>query len=167
MRIFITLVLLVLSSTGHTQQDIKMTKIPLNPVLYNAMVEPMVKDLEKLLNIDLGPDRPKIYMAPREQIAEAYCEGNTNCSVAAVTDRRTGEIYMTLGFAPNNLMMSSILFHEIVHWAQVKNGWWKNDPDCVRWAKQEMQGYRLQSVWLVMNGGRAFEIPNLMDQCKK
>lgn len=166
MRKLITLVLLFWVSTGQAQQDIQIDRVPLNPMLYEAMVIPLLKDVEKMLNIDLGDDRPQIFTASREQISLAYCEDGSHCSVMAVTNRRTGEIYLSMGFSPNNLMMASVLFHELVHWVQVTKGYWAKDPDCVRWAKQEMQGYRLQSIWLVRNGGRTFEIPNLMDQCR-
>lgn len=166
MRKFFTLVLFLWVSTGHAQQDIKMDKTLINPLLYKANILPLLKDIEYMLAIDLQGELPIVYTAPRDQIARAYCEGESSCSVAAVTDRRTGEIYVIPGLIVNNLGAASVVFHELVHWVQVKQGWWKEDPDCVRWAKQEMHAYKLQSVWLVRNGARAFEVPNLLDQCR-
>ena len=44
MRKLITLVLLFWVSTGQAQQDIQIDRVPLNPMLYEAMVIPLLKD---------------------------------------------------------------------------------------------------------------------------
>lgn len=166
MKKLITVVLLLTSGISSAQQEVHIDRVELNPVLYQANILPLLKDLEQMLNVDLQGQQPKIYTAPREQIAQAYCDKEHNCSVAAVTDRNTGEIYIIPSLIINNLGAASVVFHELVHWVQVTHGWWNNDPDCVKWAKQEMQAYKLQGIWLASNGARSFLVPDLISQCK-
>lgn len=166
MKKLLVLALLIFTTGAAAEQDVKINKQPINPVLYQANILPLLEDLESMLNIDLKGEKPVIYVASLEEVAKVYCPDNEKCSIAAVTDRNTGEIYITLGLIINNLGAASVVFHELVHWVQVKQGWWKEDSDCVRWAKQEMHAYKMQSLWLVSNGGKPFQIENLIAQCK-
>ena len=109
-------------------------------------------DVEKILKVKAPNEKPKIMVAPREKIKELYCEDLNKCNVVAVTNRETGEIIVSEGFIPNNAFSVSILFHELVHWFQVKHKMFTTESDCLNWSKAEIHAYKAQAngwkVWV-------------------
>lgn len=137
------------------------------PAIYQAIVNSLLVDLTHIMATPLPEGVPEINLASYDQIRSAYCDQKTQCSaIAAITNRTTGEIIMNESFIPNNLFAVSILFHELVHWVQVKKQWFNDLPDCQRWAQQEMQAYRAQAIWLREHGHPGFDVPNLLEQCQ-
>ena len=164
MRLLAFLAMFFFACAGHTQE---ITKTRISQNIYDATVEPLLSEIRQILNTDLPDGKPDVFIAPISEIQRVYCEPNTSCNVAAITNRETGDIIMTTGFIPNNLISVSILFHELVHWVQVKKGMFKDEPECLFWAKSEMHAYKAQSKFIEKNGGRPFEVPDLTEQCKR
>lgn len=163
MRTLAFLALFFFTCAGHTQE---ITKTRMSQNIYDATVKNLLDDVRLILDTELPSEPPEIFIAPISEIQEAYCEEKTYCNVAAVTDRKTGEIIMSTGFIPNNLISVSILFHELIHWVQVKKGMFKNESECMFWAKSEMHAYQAQSRFIAKYDGKGFEVPNLTEQCK-
>jgi hypothetical protein len=163
MRILAFLALFFFTCAGYSQE---ITKIKISQNIYDATVKYLLEDVRLILDTDLPSEQPEIYIAPITAIQDAYCEEKRHCNVAAVTDRKTGEIVMSTGFIPNNLISVSILFHELVHWVQVKKGMFKNESECMLWAKSEMHAYQAQSKFVAKYDGKGFEVPDLTEQCK-
>lgn len=164
MRLLAFLAMFFFTCAGHTEE---ISKTRISPNIYDATVEPLLVDIKTILNVDLPNGKPDVFIAPLSEIQKAYCEHDRACNVAAITNRETGDIIMTTGFIPNNLISVSILFHELVHWVQVKNGMFINETECMFWAKSEMHAYQAQSKFIEKNGGRPFDVPDLTVQCKQ
>lgn len=163
MKHILTLLMLFFVSTGHAQE---ITKTELPKIIYDNTVEQLLRDVKEILDVELPDEKPKIYVASIEQIRNVYCEEKTHCNVGAITDRTNGDIILNVGFLPNNLYTVSILFHELVHWVQVKNKMFENETECMFWAKSEMHAYQAQSKFIEKNGGRPFEISDLTLECQ-
>lgn len=164
MKLFWLVVALFVGCTSYAHD---INKRPMPDSIYQTMIAPLLTDLSHILGITLPDGMPKIYLASGEEIRGAYCGDRHNCSnIAAITNRDTGEIIMNESFIPNNLFAVSILFHELVHWVQIKHRWFNDLPDCERWAQQEMQAYRAQAGWLRQHGHPGFEVPDLAQQCQ-
>lgn len=134
--------------------------------LHQAMIQNLLPELEEILAEPLPQEQPSISLAPAEQLQRLYCADNTACGVAAVTNRETGEIILQDSFIPNTLFAVSIVFHELVHWVQVKKHKYRDLDDCHRWAMMEMEAYHAQSRFLQRHGHRSFSVPNLTHQCQ-
>jgi len=163
MRLFTLLILLLLASVGHAQE---ITKTKLSQNTYDVTVRYLLEDIKQILETDLPDEQPEIYIASITDIQRAYCDEKQNCNVAAITDRKTGEIVVSTAFIPNNLISVSILFHELVHWVQVKKGMFKDETECMFWAKSEMHAYQAQSKFVAKYDGKGFVVPDLTGQCK-
>jgi hypothetical protein len=161
MRFFTLLIGIIFIPMSHAQN---ITNTNLSP-LYDSLVDSLIVDAEKILKVKAPNEKPKILVAPREKIKELYCEGLTKCNVVAVTNRETGEIIVSEGFSPNNAISVSILFHELVHWFQVKHKMFISETDCLNWSNAEMHAYTAQSVWLESLGLKGFKVPDLTTQC--
>lgn len=131
------------------------------------LVDNLLEDMKTILQISLPLERPTIYLTNREQIMEAYCEAKYRCNVVAVTDNKTGVIYLDAKTELNNIYSVSVLYHELVHFVQIKNNMFNNLDDCNRWAASEMHAYKAQSDWLIYHNMRGFKVPDLSQQCKK
>lgn len=162
MRTIAFLALVFFTCVGHTEE---ISKVRISQNIYDATVLPLLNDLKTILDTDLPDKNPEVYIASIEEIQKAYCASDIPCNVAAITNRNTGVIIMTTGFIPNNLISVSILFHELVHWVQVKKGMFKDEPECLFWAKSEMHAYKAQSKFIEKNGGRPFDVPDLTKKC--
>lgn len=163
MRLIILLAVLVVGPASHAYE---INKREMPKPIYEAVVGTLLPELSQILNMPLPADPPKISIASAQEIQKAYCKEDESCSVAAITNRDTGEIVLHEGFIPNNLFSVSILVHELVHWVQVKNQWFADQKDCDKWAMQEMQAYHVQAQWLSKHGHPGFHVPNLRAQCK-
>lgn len=164
MRIFITVMLSLLTTTIYAQD---LDKIELSPLLYENLITPLLVEVIEISGLKMPTDKPIVYIAHRHQIQKVYCTDNTtNCTVAAITDEETGEIYLSHALLQTNLFTVSVIFHELVHFVQIKNKLFQEYSGCVYWAKSEMHAYSLQSKFLVKHGTNGFVVPNLLDQCK-
>lgn len=134
--------------------------------LHQAMIQNLLPELQEVLAEPLPQEQPLISLAPAEELQRLYCADNTACGVAAVTNRETGEIILQDSFIPNTLFAVSIVFHELVHWVQVKKNKYRALDDCHRWAMMEMEAYHAQARFLQRHGHRGFSVPNLTHQCQ-
>lgn len=163
MRLIFTLALLAVGLAGHAEE---INKSGLLKPIHEQTVTNLLPDLAEILGEPLPDERPVVTLASRDEIQRAYCIEGAACGVAAITNRDTGEIVLHEGFMPNSLFSVSILFHEMVHWVQVKRKKYRDLPDCERWATMEMEAYTAQAQFLRKHGHRGFEVPNLMHQCQ-
>jgi hypothetical protein len=158
---FLTLMVAVQS---HAQE---ISKTPIPPIMYENLIRPLMTEITEITRLPLPKEQPKVYLASRQAIEEAYCKNaGHDCHVAAITDDKTGEILISPTLLQINLFTASVVFHELVHWAQVKNGMFKNESDCRHWAKSEQHAYTAQSRFLQKHGAAGFAVPNLLEQCK-
>ena len=142
-------------------------KTPLPPILYQNLIERLIPEVTEITRLPVPDEKPQVFVADRNQIELAYC-GNQqhDCHVAAITDDKTGEIILSPALLQLNVFTASVVFHELVHWAQVKNGMFTDEPDCIHWAKSEMHAYTAQSRFLEKQAGRGFPVPDLLAQCR-
>ena len=163
MRLLI--VLLILASGVSNAKDIVRTPLP--DIFYQRIIIPLIPQVLEITRLPTPHELPIIYLADREDIQTLYCSEDTpQCSVAAVTDDKTGEITLSRELLMTNLVTISVIFHELVHWAQVKNHLFEDEADCAHWAKSEMHAYTAQSRFLIFNGGHGLIVPNLLEQCR-
>lgn len=161
----IILLLGVLAAFGSQARDLE--KNPLPPIMYENLVIPLLSEVTAITGLSLPDERPKVYLASRHAIEEAYCsEERKDCHVAAITDDDTGDIFLSPVLLQINVLTASVIFHELVHWAQIKNKMFVNEPSCLHWAKSEMHAYGAQSKFLEKHTGNGFEVPDLLSQCK-
>jgi riboflavin synthase len=155
----------MLLATPSQAEDISRTPVP--PMFYQAVIEPLIPEVTAITRLPVPPDMPNVYMASRQSIEQAYC-GNAkhDCHVAAITDDKTADIVISPALLQVNLFTASVIFHELVHWAQVKNHMFTDEADCAHWAKSEMHAYTAQSRFLESHGGRGFAVPDLLAQCR-
>lgn len=135
--------------------------------LHQALITNLLPELVEITSETLPPDMPQVRVAPAEELQRLYCAEKTACGVAAVTNRETGEIILQDSFIPNTLFAVSIVFHELVHWLQVKKGKYRDLNDCTRWAMMEMEAYHAQARFLRRHGHPGFAVPNLTHQCQR
>lgn len=164
MRNILLLLGLALATQSHAK-DLERTPIP--PIMYDNVIRTLMTEVTTMSGLPLPAEEPRVYLTSRHSIEENYCnESRKDCHVAAITDDETGEIYLSPVLLQINVLTASVIFHELVHWAQVKNHTFANEPDCFHWAKSEMHAYTAQSKFLEKHTGQGFEVPNLLDQCK-
>jgi len=157
--------LLLLTVSISNAKDIE--REPLPEVFYQRIINTLIPEVLELTRLPTPLEPPVIYLAPREYIQSLYCREDTkNCGVAAVTDDKTGEITLSQELLSYNIITISVIFHELVHWAQVKNHLFEDEADCAHWAKSEMHAYTAQSRFLIVHTGRGFAVPNLLEQCR-
>jgi len=158
-------VLLLLTVSISNAKDIE--REPLPEVFYHRIIEPLIPEVLELTRLPAPLDPPVVYLAPRDYIRSLYChEDVLNCGVAAITDDKTGEITLSQELIMTNIVTISVIFHELVHWAQVKNHLFENEADCAHWAKSEMHAYTAQSRFLILHTGHGLAVPNLLEQCQ-
>jgi hypothetical protein len=163
MRLLI--VLLILASGVSNAKDIVRTPLP--DIFYQRVIVPLIPQVLEITRLPTPPELPTIYLASRQDIQSLYCSLDTpNCGVAAVTDDKTGEITLSQELIMANLITVSVIFHELVHWAQIKNHLFEDEADCAHWAKSEMHAYTAQSRFLMLNGAHGLIVPNLLEQCR-
>lgn len=143
-------------------------KAPLPPFLYEQLIKPLLQEVPEITKLNLPKEEPKVFISSRESIEELYCKnGKNTCHVAAVTDDKTGEILLSPALIMQiNVFTASVVFHELVHFTQIKNHLFENESNCKHWAKSEMHAYTAQSNFLIKHGVSGFEVPNLLRQCK-
>ena len=142
-------------------------RIPLPDIYYANVIAPLLPVIEEITRLPVPHELPVVYLAPREYIEKLYCSPKTAyCGVAAVTDELTGEITLSSGLSPGNLLGISVIFHELVHWAQIKNHLFDDEADCAHWAKREMHAYTAQSRFLDAHGVHGFHVPDLLSSCR-
>jgi hypothetical protein len=159
------LVLCLLYTAVSNAMDIE--RKPLPAVFYQRIIAPLIPEVLELTRLPLPPDPPVIYLSTRQTIQGLYCRDEyKNCAVAAVTDDKTGEITLSQELLSLNTITVSVIFHELVHWAQVKNHMFEDEADCAHWAKSEMHAYTAQSRFLIIHTGHGLTVPNLLEQCR-
>jgi len=164
MKKIIFLLALLVTARSHAQE---ISKTPIPPIMYENLIRPLMTEITEITRLPLPKEQPKVYLASRQAIEAAYCKDvNHDCHVAAITDDETGEILISPALLQINLFTASVVFHELVHWAQVKNNLFKNEPDCLHWAKSEQHAYTAQSNFLKKHGSTGFAVPNLIEQCR-
>lgn len=157
------------SASAQEASSSQQQRIPLPDIYYANVIAPLLPVVEEItrLPVPLNHELPVVYLAPREYIEKLYCGPKTAyCGVAAVTDEQTGEITLSSGLSPGNLLGISVIFHELVHWAQIKNHLFDDEADCAHWAKREMHAYTAQSRFLESHGHRGFSVPDLLSSCR-
>jgi len=160
MRSFIAAALISISLPVYGVQGVKA------PPAFDSLISLLLDDIRTILSISITSENPSVYFADNREIAEAYCRPNEQCNVVAITDEKTGVIYITSGLELNNPYNVSILFHELVHFVQVKNKMFDNLDGCERWAAAEHHAYSAQSNWLRHNNLPGFKVPNFSEKCK-
>jgi hypothetical protein len=153
--------------TAPAGQAEPIAKSPLPPVFYQNLIEPLMTEITEITRLPLPKERPQVYIVSQVQIQESYCQSQQHdCHVAAITDDKTGEIMLSPALLQINLFTVSVIFHELVHWAQVKNHLFSDEPDCLHWAKSEIHAYTAQSRFLEKHNGHGFAVPDLLAQCR-
>jgi len=161
------LFLWMLAAVSVTAQADDMSKTPIPQIMYQNLIIPLLPEVREFTRMALPDELPKVFMASKKDIEQAYChDSKHDCHVAAITDDKTGEIIISPALLQLNLFTASVVFHELVHWAQVKNHMFSDEADCVHWAKSEMHAYTAQSRFLEHHGGRGFPVPDLLAQCR-
>lgn len=160
MRILLGVLLFLTALPSHSITGFKPPDQLINP-----LIDELLSDAESLLSLKIPEERPEVILTTKDQLVKAYCENRNVCNVAAVTDNKTGKIYLDIGLELNNVYNVSLLYHELIHFIQVKNKLYDHLNDCERWALSEMHAYKAQSQWLIVHGFRGFRVPDLSDQC--
>ena len=162
-----TLLLVILLSAAPCILSQELPRVPLPDVFYQHIIQPLLPEIEIITRLPLPSTLPVVYLARRADIQAVYCNADSReCSVAAVTDARTGDITLSQELLMSNLVTISVVFHELVHWAQIKNHLFDDEADCAHWAKSEMHAYTAQSRWLALHGAHGFAVPDLLTTCR-
>lgn len=161
MRQFIAALLLLLALPSYAIEGFKPPDQLINP-----LVDGLLDEIQLLLDLKIPTERPLIFLTSKEEIVKSYCDTTDKCNVVAVTDNKTGIIYLDAMMEFNNVYNVSILYHELVHFVQIKNNMFSNLTDCKKWAASEMHAYKAQSDWLIYHNVRGFKVPDLSVQCK-
>lgn len=133
--------------------------------LINPLVDELLLEINQLLKLNIPEERPEVYLSSRDQIVKAFCDNDKPCNVAAVTDNKSGIIYLDTKLELNSIHNVSILYHELVHFIQIKNNMFSSLSECHKWAAAEMHAYKAQSDWLIYHGMKGFPVPDLSKQC--
>lgn len=163
MKKIILLIGLLVSPMSHSHD---LYEKPISPIMYENVIIPLLREIEPISGVKLPDSMPNVFVASRRAIEKAYCKGEESCNVAAITDDKTGDIILSPALLQLNLFTVSVIFHELVHWAQVKNNMFVETDECVHWAKSEMHAYNAQSKFLMKHGVRGLDVPDLLTQCK-
>lgn len=133
--------------------------------MVSPIIEGFLQEANKITDLPIPKERPAVYLSPRNEIAAAYCDANSPCSVIAVTDDVTGDIYLSSSISFTSVFNQSIFFHEVVHFMQVKSKHFSYLSGCRKWAAEEMHAYKAQSSWLILKGYKGFDVPDMSKQC--
>lgn len=140
---------------------------PLPQIYYSNLIKPLMEEIKTLTRLPLPRSQPRVFLADRRAIEQIYCPQQLHdCHVAAITDDKTGDIILSPELLQINVYTASVVFHELVHWAQVKNHLFAQDRGCVHWARSEQHAYTAQSRFLELHGARPLTVPDLMAQCR-
>lgn len=160
MRVFLVALLFLYTSSAYSITGYKPPD-----QLYGPLINQLLEEIKVLLGLEVPSEQPQVLVTTREQLVEAYCNKDV-CNVAAVTDSKSGIIYIDSKLELGNIYNVSILYHELVHFVQIKKGMFVNLNDCERWAAAEMHAYKAQSDWLQYHDVRGFNVPDLTIQCR-
>lgn len=160
MRLLLAVVLLLTSLPTAAITGFKAPEPMIRP-----LVQELLEEASLLLKINIPSEFPIIYLASREEIINEFCKENEPCSVVAITDGNTGIIYLDAKMELNNIYNVSVLYHELIHFLQVKNNMFVNLEGCHKWAAAEMHAYKAQSQWLNHHLKPGFRVPDLNAQC--
>ncbi len=92
------------------------------------------------------PEPPAVEFVTHQLIVDTMCDGR-DCPILGMY-LHGDTIYLDERLdVQNNDYHTSILLHELVHYAQDRSGRFPNQ-DCSTWLKQEQEAFAVQTAWL-------------------
>ena len=116
----------------------------------DELMRRMLRAIQAWSSYDTEVHIPELRAIPIAQLQQRFC--GRACAIRAVYVPGEG-VYMDAAMRPLiDRYHQSILFHELVHHAQVENISHSDHGDCHRWSRREAEAYALQNRFLYALG---------------
>jgi hypothetical protein len=112
------------------------------------LIAKLLLTVQAITGYPAAPKPPEVNFVPHAWFEEHACTGTGRCAVLAFLPPGH-TIYLDDRLDPlQDLAAQSILFHELVHYAQAESGAFTMLPVCLAWHEKEREAYVAQLRFL-------------------